>query len=279
MMFDKYLNDSLNRITNSNVKKAMAYSLFAGGKRVRPALAIALMKAYGDQVERIYPFACAIEMIHTYSLIHDDLPAMDDDTLRRGKNTCHVEFDEATAILAGDALLTEAFYQVSLCKTTAEIKIQLIQLLSDYAGANGMVLGQCLDMEAENHNQLTVMDLQKIHENKTGKLLTIPLIGAALLSNHEKDINMWKEIGRLIGLSFQIQDDVLDVTSSTEVLGKNINSDLVNQKATYVSVLGLDEAIKLSNTYYEEAFCKMKELAIDIQPLEILLDKLSNRVS
>lgn len=276
MHFDTYLQTTLDHLDASRVKEAMSYSLFAGGKRVRPQLAIAAMEAYGKDPQQIYPFAAALEMIHTYSLIHDDLPAMDDDTLRRGKPTCHVAFDEATAILAGDALLSEAFYQVTLCHCDDRQKVALIKLLSLYSGANGMVLGQILDMEGER-GDLTAAQLERIHENKTGRLLTIPFLAAAVLCEREADLPNWEEIGKRLGLSFQIQDDILDVTSSSAVLGKNINSDEENHKTTYVTLLGLTQAKALAAAYYEEATNLLHTLAIDPKPLLQVFEALAHR--
>lgn len=275
--FETYLQHVLDEVSDSKVKEAMQYSLMAKGKRVRPKLLLAALKGYGWDEQRGYKTAAAIEMIHTYSLIHDDLPAMDDDTLRRGKPTCHVKFDEATAILAGDALLTQAFLLGATACDDAQINGAIVKALSHYAGADGMVLGQCKDLDGENKPDLTLEELKAIHFYKTGKLLTLPLVCAAYLAGHKEDCEAWEKIGSAIGLSFQIQDDILDVTSTIEELGKNINSDAENHKHTYVSLMGIKEAEKQADYYYEYAQKALHELAIDASALDEIFAALARR--
>lgn len=274
--FEAYLEALQTSYRPSRTRDAMFYSLLAGGKRVRPRLLLALLKGYGKEESLGYPCAAAIEMIHTYSLIHDDLPAMDDDDLRRGRPTCHIAFDEATAILAGDALLSEAFGIVMKSECSAEIRGRLVELLSAYAGVDGMILGQTLDIAAERQPVSDTEALEEIHRHKTGKLLTLPLLCAAWLGDHPQDIEALQQIGERIGLSFQIQDDILDVTRSRQELGKS-TSDEKNHKSTYVSLLGIEASQALADRYYEEAMQQIKGLHADTQELLSFLKELKDR--
>ncbi len=274
--FEAYLEALQTSYRPSRTRDAMFYSLLAGGKRVRPRLLLALLKGYGKEESLGYPCAAAIEMIHTYSLIHDDLPAMDDDDLRRGRPTCHIAFDEATAILAGDALLSEAFGIVMKSECSAEIRGRLVELLSAYAGVDGMILGQTLDIAAERQPGSDIEALEEIHRHKTGKLLTLPLLCAAWLGDHPQDIEALQQIGERIGLSFQIQDDILDVTRSRQELGKS-TSDEKNHKSTYVSLLGIEASQALADRYYEEAMQQIKGLHADTQELLSFLKELKDR--
>ena len=274
--FEAYLEALQTSYRPSRTRDAMFYSLLAGGKRVRPRLLLALLKGYGKEESLGYPCAAAIEMIHTYSLIHDDLPAMDDDDLRRGRPTCHIAFDEATAILAGDALLSEAFGIVMKSKCSAEIRGRLVELLSAYAGVDGMILGQTLDIAAERQPVSDIKALEEIHRHKTGKLLTLPLLCAAWLGDHPQDNEALQQIGERIGLSFQIQDAILDVTRSRQELGKS-TSDEKNHKSTYVSLLGIEASQALADRYYEEAMQQIKGLHADTQELLSFLKELKDR--
>lgn len=274
--FEAYLEALQTSYRPSRTRDAMFYSLLAGGKRVRPRLLLALLKGYGKEESLGYPCAAAIEMIHTYSLIHDDLPAMDDDDLRRGRPTCHIAFDEATAILAGDALLSEAFGIVMKSECSVEIRGRLVELLSAYAGVDGMILGQTLDIAAERQPVSDIEELEEIHRHKTGKLLTLPLLCAAWLGDHPQDIEALQQIGERIGLSFQIQDDILDVTRSRQELGKS-TSDEKNHKSTYVSLLGIEASQALADRYYEEAMQQIKGLHADTQELLSFLKELKDR--
>ena len=275
--FETYLATVLDDVQDSTIKQAMHYSLMAGGKRIRPRILLATLQAYGLDETIGYRSAAAIEMIHTYSLIHDDLPAMDNDTLRRGKPTCHVKFGEDMAILAGDALLTQAFYLGATASDDAFANAAICKALSHYAGCNGMVLGQEKDLIGEQKADLDVEELKDIHFYKTGKLLTLPFVLAAHLAKREQDIEKWETIGKNIGLSFQIQDDVLDVTSTVEELGKNINSDAENNKHTYVSLLGIDKATKQANTYYQNAKDILATMDLDASCFDSLFDSLISR--
>ena len=249
----------------------MRYSLLAGGKRLRPKMLMAVLEGYGCNKESGAELAAALEMIHTYSLIHDDLPAMDNDDLRRGRPTCHKQFDEATAILAGDGLLTYAFKVVSRSKLSNSMKYRAVEILSDNAGAAGMVLGQCLDLEAE-HKELDFDQLKTVHFYKTGCLFSAALmLGALAAGRSEEVISFWEELGKEIGLAFQIQDDILDVESTPEQLGKT-NSDARNGKNTSVSILGIEEAENLMNNIYSNVINKIESCGdFDGKPLILLL--------
>ena len=275
--FEQYLKDLFATLPNSRVVDAMKYSLEAGGKRARPKLLFAALKDYGLNEEIGYAAGAAIEMIHTYSLIHDDLPAMDDDTLRRGLPTCHIAFDEASAILAGDGLLTHAFYLAANASDDPKIAMNIVKAVSMYSGAAGMIHGQCLDLAAEKQISITIEEILQIHEYKTAKLLTLPLLCAAYLANREEDCPLWMEFGKHIGLAFQIQDDILDVTSSEEVLGKNINSDVAQEKNTYVTLKGLAQAQLDVDTHFTRAFEILDQLNLQDSNVSDIAKGLQNR--
>ena len=250
MNIEEILVNALSGVTDSRVKESMLYSLTAGGKRIRPNLLFTVLEGYGVDPAAGEPFAAAIEMIHTYSLIHDDLPAMDNDDLRRGRPTNHRQFDEATAILAGDGLLTEAFHCAAGSNASAEQVVRSIRILSEMAGPDGMVYGQCLDMNEAADS--TYDDIRKVHKYKTGCLLSAPLMIAAVLAGKDDAaVREWHEVGDLLGLAFQIQDDILDITATAEQLGKS-NSDARNEKITVVTLLGEENARKEMQDLYAE---------------------------
>ena len=226
------------------VHQAIRWSVFAGGKRFRPALLLAVGQAFGAEIKQLLRTACAFEMIHTYSLIHDDLPAMDDDELRRGRPTCHVRFDEATAILAGDALQTLAFQAIADDeRLDAETRIALIsELARGAATPEGMVAGQALDMEAEAR-QVNGAQLEEIHRLKTGALIVgAARCGAIIGAADQEELAAVTRYGSHLGLLFQITDDLLDVTASAEELGKTPGKDVQSSKATYPALYGIDES-------------------------------------
>ena len=258
MRIEKVLEEKINELADSKVKEAMRYSLIAPGKRVRPNLLYEVAKGYGLLESVADEFACAIEMTHTYSLIHDDLPAMDNDDLRRGRLTCHKQFDEATAILAGDGLLTYAFDVASSSTADPSIVVKCIQVLAQCAGSNGMVLGQDLDMNESNSSDWDYV--RKVHKYKTGCLLSAPLMmGALLAGKNDETVRQWHEIGISLGLAFQIQDDILDVELSSEEFGKS-NSDEKNDKKTSVSLLGLEQSKELMISEYEKVKQSISEM-------------------
>lgn len=250
MRIEKVLAEKIDALADSKVKEAMRYSLIAPGKRVRPNLLYEVVNGYGLSESVADEFACAIEMIHTYSLIHDDLPAMDNDDLRRGRPTCHKQFDEATAILAGDGLLTYAFDVASSSTADPSIVVKCIQVLAQCAGSNGMVLGQDLDMNESNASDWDYV--RKVHKYKTGCLLSAPLMmGALVAGKDDETVRQWHEIGISLGLAFQIQDDILDVELSSEEFGKS-NSDEKNDKKTSVTLLGLEQSKERMISEYEK---------------------------
>jgi geranylgeranyl diphosphate synthase type II len=240
------------------IHRAVRYSLFAGGKRIRPVLVLAAGEAVGGELEEVLPFACAVEMIHTYSLIHDDLPAMDDDDLRRGKPTSHKVFGEGIAILAGDALLTRAFHLLAEGPLDGEEgrtrrRVQAIALLGEACGTTGLIGGQVMDLESEGH-AIDAGSLECLHRAKTGALLSACVRGGALLGGgDESDLGLLDRYAAAIGLAFQVVDDVLDATEAAEQLGKTAGKDEAAGKATYVSVHGLERAREMAATLRREA--------------------------
>nr|MBA5585626.1 polyprenyl synthetase family protein [Anaerobacillus isosaccharinicus]QOY38778.1 polyprenyl synthetase family protein [Anaerobacillus isosaccharinicus] len=258
----------------------MIYSLQAGGKRLRPMLLFATVEGFGESFQESLPVACALEMIHTYSLIHDDLPAMDNDDLRRGKPTNHKVFGEATAILAGDALLTFAFQVIATMSETSvdsSQKLRLIVELAKAAGPQGMVGGQAADMEGEN-KQLTLSELEYIHHHKTGDLLSYAIIAGAILAKaSEKDVENLRFFAKHLGLAFQIKDDILDIEGSEENLGKPVGSDISNEKSTYPKLLGLDGAKNKLDNHISLAKEYLYNVSINSEKLELLVDYIMNR--
>lgn len=223
--------------------ESVLYSIQAGGKCLRPMLLLELLEAFGQELtEAHFQVAGALEMIHTGSLIHDDLPAMDNDDYRRGQLTNHKKFGEDLAILAGDALFLDPFGMIAASDLSDAVKVSLILELSDASGSRGMVAGQVLDMEGE-HKQLTLAELQTIHANKTGRLLAYPFIAAASILELPADIGqLLEKIGKTLGLAFQVRDDILDLVADFEALGKTPQKDLVAEKSTYPAMLGLEES-------------------------------------
>lgn len=274
--FEDYLRQQATVGLPSRTKEAMTYSLMNGGKRIRPLILFSLLKDYGFKEQLGYPCGCAIEMIHTYSLIHDDLPCMDDDDLRRGKPSCHKAYDEATAVLAGDALLTRAFQVVLESQCSSEKKCALVSKLAEYAGIDGMIYGQDLDMKAEILTDARFEDLQEIEVYKTAKLLTLPMVCAAILADKEQDIPVLKEIGVHLGIQFQVQDDILDVTSSATALGKS-TSDTQNNKLTAVSLLGLEESQNLVAKLDQQIQSLLNDLSTSTSSFQKILDFLIHR--
>lgn len=249
--FNDHLNKALDNVSESFVKDAMLYALSSEGKRLRPYLVYCLSnKQINDPL--LLQVCSTIEMIHTYSLVHDDLPAMDNDDYRRGRLTTHKVFDEATAILAGDALLTYAFSVISKLDLKSDDKVELIQVLADASGADGMILGQAQDMINDAKSDFSVDELYRLYTNKTGKLFSAALKMGNILAN--KPIKQYdlEKIGYKLGIVFQIQDDYLESTSSFDVLGKSVLSDINNQKNTVVLKLGIEKSKELINNLYDE---------------------------
>lgn len=233
--------------------EAMNYSLLAGGKRLRPVLTLAVCEMCGGKAEQVLPFACGVEMVHTYSLIHDDLPCMDDDDLRRGKPTSHKVFGEAMAVLAGDALLTGAFESLSQAELPPERVVQAVQCLASCAGCAGMVGGQVLDMDGEGH-ALSRQELETLQSLKTGALIQAAAeLGCIGAGGSQAQRQAVAHYAQCLGRAFQIQDDILDVVSTSEALGKPVGSDVANDKSTFVGLLGLEECRALVQQLTQEA--------------------------
>lgn len=264
------------------VMDAMKYSVSAGGKRLRPVLMKESYLLFGGKGKEIEPFMAAMEMIHTYSLIHDDLPAMDNDEFRRGKKTTWVEYGEAMAILAGDALLNYAFETMTRAfpmECDLRAAATALEIMSHKAGIQGMIGGQVVDVESEKKGEKITGDkLLFIHENKTAALIEASLmVGAVLAGASETDIDKIAKIGSNIGIAFQIQDDILDIEGNFEELGKPIGSDLENDKATYVSIFGIEKAKEDVKRLTDEAVALLEELPGDSSFLKELMMSLVNR--
>ncbi|HET6862795.1 MAG TPA: farnesyl diphosphate synthase [Pyrinomonadaceae bacterium] len=275
----------LNRLLPSNavsperVNQAIRWSVFAGGKRFRPALLLATGQTFGASIESLLNSACAFEMIHTYSLIHDDLPSMDDDELRRGRPTCHIRFDEATAILAGDALQTLAFQTIAQDDfLTDRIKVGLIAELAKASGTpEGMVAGQALDIEAEAR-QVSAGELEEIHRLKTGALIVAAARAGALIAEASaNDLSSVSEYAAQLGLLFQITDDLLDVTATAEDLGKTPGKDARSAKATYPGLYGLEETKAAASLAHTAACAALAKIDRPTDTLRLIADYILNR--
>jgi len=284
-LVDAALQKSLpgDEILPARLHQAMRYSVFAGGKRLRPVLAIAAAEAVGGCAEQVLHAACALEMIHTYSLIHDDLPAMDDDNFRRGRPTCHREFDEATAILAGDALLTEAFRlladPVKNKAVSPEQALHVMELVARAAGSRGMVGGQAVDMESEG-KEIDFPTLEYIHTHKTGVLILASVkAGAILAGADEAQMAALTRYAEAAGLAFQVADDILDIVGDQAHIGKDVGSDEARGKATYPALLGLADSRQRAEELYERAIAALEPLGPLAEPLRQLAWHMVNRNS
>jgi geranylgeranyl diphosphate synthase type II len=266
----------------ADIYKAVRYSVFNGGKRIRPVLCLAAAEAVGGDLGQAIPVACALELIHSYSLIHDDLPSMDDDNFRRGKPTCHKVFGENIAILAGDALLTEAFVllsHVEKVRLSAERRLAVIQEIGQAAGINGMVGGQALDVLSGK----SVPDentLYEIHRRKTGALIVAAVKSGAIIFNASKDkIQALAQYGINLGLAFQIADDILNVEGDRKLMGKETGSDAAHNKLTYPSLLGLDVAKEKLAKYIDAAIASLSGFDERARPLLVIARYIMERKS
>ena len=255
--FETELKKELQELSYpETIAKGMEYAVLNGGKRLRPFLLFATLDLLNEDISKGVKSAIALEMIHSYSLVHDDLPALDNDDYRRGKLTTHKVFGEAEGILIGDSLLTYAFYvlsQKNLELLSSEQIVNIISKTSEYAGINGMIGGQMIDIESENR-KIDLETLKYIHSHKTGKLIKLPIEIACIIANVEKDKKeVLEEYADLIGLAFQVKDDILDVEGTFEELGKPVGSDVDLHKATYPSILGMEESKKILNDTVEKA--------------------------
>lgn len=247
------------RVPPHSIHQAMRYSVFAGGKRIRPILCLETSRIFGaDVTPALFP-GCAIEFIHTYSLIHDDLPALDNDDLRRGKPTCHKKFNEATAILAGDALLTLAFETIGVAPVSADRRVAMVTEIATSAGTvNGMVGGQVADIEAEG-KRVGAETLEYIHRSKTAALIRASITSGALSAGAPADdVARLRRFGETIGWAFQVTDDILDVEESSAALGKTAGKDIAQQKATYPSVLGLQRSHEIAKDLATKAIAELR---------------------
>lgn len=246
--------------TKGPLYESMKYSLAAGGKRIRPMLLLAVIKSLGGELEKGYDTATALEYVHTYSLIHDDLPAMDNDELRRGKPTNHIVFGEAIAILAGDALLTQSFEIIGKSDSTLEQKVALTIALAQTSGSNGMVAGQVEDIEGEGKS-LSLMDLKEVHRKKTGELIRFAVLAGCILADASIKVQEpLSQFAEHFGLAFQIRDDILDVIGDVEELGKNIGQDEQNNKSTYPHLMTLSGAKEALDSELNAAVNILKEV-------------------
>ena len=262
----------------STIHKAMRYSLFAGGKRLRPVLALAASEICGGTAEAALPAACAVECVHTYSLIHDDLPCMDDDDLRRGRPTNHKVFGEGIAVLAGDALLTLAFEILADAPTEGRYRTsEYVVELAKSAGSRSLIAGQVLDLESEG-KKISRSELRFIHEAKTAALLTSSIrLGAMCANASPRKLALLSTFGQNIGLAFQVIDDILDVTQTTEKLGKTAGKDVACTKATYPALFGLESSRRIATRLTREARAALKPFGSKAASLHALADMLVSR--
>jgi geranylgeranyl diphosphate synthase type II len=283
LLIDEYIKKYFESREGENklIYEAMAYSLNIGGKRIRPILMMLAYNLYKKDIKDILPMAAAIEMIHTYSLIHDDLPCMDNDDLRRGKPTNHKVFGDAIAVLAGDGLLNEAFsimIDYSISKNSL-IAMKASKVITDAAGGEGMIGGQVVDILYEG-KEISEATLKYMHEKKTGELIKASIVaGATLGEASSKDIEILSEYGYKLGLAFQIKDDILDVMGSTEKLGKNVKSDENNNKTNFISVYGIEKSVELCKEITSQCIALLDRLNSDTSELKELTLELLHRES
>ena len=277
---DSWLEDYFyeRKTYNKRLYEAMHYSISAGGKRVRPLLMILSYLMYKDDYKKILPLACAVEMIHTYSLIHDDLPCMDNDDLRRGLPTNHKVFGAAVATLAGDALLNEAMnVMFEMCLNSGRNVLKSCSLISKGAGAEGMVGGQVVDILSEGKS-ISYDELKYMHEKKTGALIKASIVSGAVASGApDSDIKLLCDYGSKLGMTFQIKDDILDVTSSTETLGKPAKSDVENNKTNFVSVFGIDKCSDMCSKLSSECMKDLNDLSGNAEHMKQITEMLLKR--
>lgn len=269
--FDEYLINSFNRFSENKVKEAMLYCI-EGGKHFRPNILFAILKGFNIEEEKGYDAACAIEYIHTYSLIHDDLPGMDNDDYRRGKLSCHKKFGEDIAILTGDALLTHGFSCITNCDYNAELKVNLINILAKYAGLDGMIYGQLLDLSTKDGNE---NDLYLIHDNKTSGLFKYVCLAAMFIANCD-DYKYFEELGSKIGIVFQNQDDLFDIIKTEEETGKS-NSDLRNDKFTALKFYNVEELKEHIDYLFNSLYSYLDKAPFDNKYLKEIIKKMQLR--
>lgn len=272
--FEEHLNNVLETLQDSTLKESMAYSLLNGGKRVRPRLLFALLQDLNVEMETGIEPSLALEMIHTYSLVHDDLPAMDNDEMRRHKPTNHIVYGEGMAILAGDGLLTEAFNVITNSNLNSKIRIECVRILAQNAGPNGMILGQELDTVDQIDS---IEQLDRCYELKTGCLFAASLEMAVTISGHFDLQDIARNLGLTLGKVFQYQDDILEFTSTPDDIGKSSTSDLERGKTTVVSLLGLEKAQERTNYLFDEISDLLSQMPLQDNQLESLINTITRR--
>lgn len=269
LMLENAMDAYLSQVPNSRLKDALTYAVLGTGKHLRPKLMLTLIHAKGLRVEDYVEPALALEMVHTYSLIHDDLPAMDDDDLRRGQPTLHKAFDDATAILAGDALLSDAFGLITQCShLTADLKVKMVRLLAEKIGSHGMVYGQILDIASEKKT-VSADDLTQINRFKTAYLLEASILFGALIARVES-LEIFEALGRNLGYVYQIQDDLLEVHGTEASLGKSF-SDARREKPTFITLLGLEETEKLKAEFVLDITHQLSHVQLNDTPFASLI--------
>jgi geranylgeranyl diphosphate synthase, type II len=274
-LIEASLNTYIQTLPKGELKEAMSYALLAGGKRIRPLLMLNVIESLNTSHAPFVDTSISLELLHTYSLIHDDLPSMDDDTLRRGKPTLHLAFNEGLAILAGDALLTDAFAVITRDEAlTAQQKIDMVNVLSSKAGSSGMILGQVLDLASEGQ-PISLQQLKTMYELKTSRLLEAAIMMGAIACNH-KDLKTFELLACDLGLFFQIQDDYLEIISDTQTLGKS-KSDDARDKPTYVSILGLAHTKIYMDKLSQTIHTHLKTLSLENSPLSKTIEMIINR--
>ena len=275
--FNVFIDNYTKTIKDSYVKEAMMYAL-GNGKRFRPKLLFSIIKGFGLDESLAYHSALALEMIHTYSLIHDDLPCMDDDDFRRGKPSVHVAYGENIAVLAGDGLLTNAFKVVCDDESlSADKKVKIIAYLSELAGANGMIYGQLLDLQNENNPKIDIALLNEIDDYKTGCLFKCSLLIPMVICDDESNSHFYETLGLKIGRIFQIQDDLFDMTKSSEEIGKPSHSDEKNNKATALSLYSIDDINNLLDKEFDETFKLISEQKFDTSYIYKIVEDIKKR--
>lgn len=272
--FETYLFDSLNTYKDNEIKEAMIYCL-EGGKRFRPNIMFSIVKGYGLDEEIAYGAACGLEYIQTYSLIHDDLPGMDNDDYRRGKLSCHKKYGEAIAILTGDALLTHAFSKICEADYRSDIKVNLISALAKYAGLDGMIYGQLLDVKSESSDNVSKDLLFEIEDNKTSGLFKFACL-AAMYIGGDNNYEYFEKLGSKIGIIFQNQDDLFDIIKTEEETGKS-NSDLRNDKLTALSYQSIDELKKYIDSLFSDLYKYLEDANFDTKYIIEIIDRMKNR--
>jgi geranylgeranyl diphosphate synthase type II len=273
---EQALKQYIESLEKSRLKDAVSYALLAGGKRLRPLLMLQVIEHYGLDPSLYIDSAIALEMLHTYSLVHDDLPSMDDDTLRRGKPTLHIAYDEGLAILVGDGLLTDSFLQISKQPVLSDKqKTEMIKILSLKTGNKGMVYGQVLDIESEQ-KQIDIQLLDQMYEYKTANLLQASLMLGAVASNQFEALPLWEKLGYHLGIYFQIQDDILEHTSTPEILGKS-KSDDIREKPTYISIVGYQNALNILNYHEQQINIFMQQLEIETSEIHETILQIKKR--